>query len=201
VAINPPSDIVLDVVNAADPARAEAVAERLNALSANAASAAAASGDFTKVLDDATQSAAGTRSVATGMANARAQLMKKDLFEAEKTKHAKVELEATLLNNLVGEMLPKDAPGVFGQGSAGDVWRSMLGEQIAHQIAKSGELGIADRLFATHALPHESGKSHASLLGPSGPAHVTLTSANLLSMPTGANFSNGSFLFTSSKRP
>jgi peptidoglycan hydrolase FlgJ len=189
VAINPPSDIVLDVLNAADPLRSEATTQRLNALGAGA------SDDFAKALDAVRQPSV---SPLVGMADARSRLLDKGMAADKKTAHAQVELEATLLNNLVGEMLPKDADDVYGQGTAGDVWRSMLGDQIAHQIAKSGELGIAKRLFATHALPHQNAGTHSSLVGPSG-ANITQTSANLLSMPTGADFSNGSFLFNGRK--
>jgi hypothetical protein len=195
VAINPPSDIVLDVINAADPTRAEAATQRLNALGAGAAS-----DDFAKVLDTTAPSSTTGVAAAVGMANARATLLKKDLAASQKTAHAEVEFEATLLNNFVGEMLPKDAPGVYGEGTAGDVWRSMLGDQIAHQIAKSGELGIAKRLFATHGLPHQSGASHASLISPGGAAETAQASGNPLSMPSAADYNYGAFLFPDDKR-
>ena len=194
MAINPPSDIVLDVLNAADPSRAEAATQRLNALAAGAPASAAQ--DFAKALDAAQSSAP---SSVAGMANVRMKLLNKDLNEAQKTKNAQVEFEATLLNNLVGEMLPKDAASVFGQGTAGDVWRSMLGDQIAHQIAKSGELGIAKRLFASHALSRHDGGAHASLVGPNGPANVAQASGNPLSLPSRADLSNGAFLFARAK--
>jgi hypothetical protein len=197
VAINPPSDIVLDVLNAADPLRSEAVTQRLSALGANAASGT--SDDFARTLDAATSSSASAFAAVSGMANARAHFLNTAVAQSQKTAHAQVEFEASLLNNLVGEMLPKNAPGVYGEGTAGDVWRSMLGDQIAHQIAKSGELGIAKRLFSTHPLPHDGGKAHASLVGPNGAANTTVTSGNLLSTPTGADFSNGAFLFTGRK--
>jgi peptidoglycan hydrolase FlgJ len=189
VAINPPSDIVLDVLNAADPTRAEATTQRLNALGAGAP----ATDDFSKVLDKAAPAA-------LGLANARNKLMNKALADAQKTAHAKVEFEASLLSNLVGEMLPKDMDSVYGQGTAGDIWRSMMGDQIAHQIAKSGRLGIADRLFASHPLPHDGGKSHASLVSPGGLANTTLTSGNPLSLPAAADDANGAFLFGDHKK-
>jgi peptidoglycan hydrolase FlgJ len=190
VAINPPSDIVLDVLNAADPLRSEAATQRLNALGAGA------SDDFAKALDAVHQT---SLPPVLGMADARSRLLDKSAAADKKAAHTKMELEATLLNNLVGEMLPKDAPGVYGQGTAGDVWRSMLSDQIAHQIAKSGELGIAKKLFATHALGRQSHASHASIIGPSGGSDTTQTSDNILSMPVGADYSNGSFLFTGRK--
>ena len=64
---------------------------------------------------------------------------------------AAVGLESVLLKNVIDQMLPKDAVDVFGSGVAGDVWRSMLSDKIANQIAKSGALKISDRLFATHS--------------------------------------------------
>ncbi len=54
------------------------------------------------------------------------------------------------LQTFVQEMLPKDASHVFGQGLAGSFWSSMLAEQIAGQMSKSGGLGIAD-LMASRA--------------------------------------------------
>jgi peptidoglycan hydrolase FlgJ len=191
LAINPPSDIVLDVLNAADPTKAEAATQRLNALG----SGVRATDDFTKVLDTAASSAS-----VGGLADARNRLMNKALADTQKTARAKVDFEASLLSNLVGEMLPKDMDSVYGQGTAGDIWRSMMGDQIAHQIAKSGRLGIADRLFATHALPHDGGKSHASLLSRGGAVDAAQSSGNPLSLPTGADDANGAFLFGDHKK-
>jgi peptidoglycan hydrolase FlgJ len=197
VAINPPSDIVLDVLNAADPTRAEAATQRLNALAAGAPASAAE--DFAKALDAAGHSSANGVSSLVGMADARSKLFDKASAEAQKTKSAQVEFEATLLNNMVGEMLPKDAAGVYGQGTAGDIWRSMMGDQIAHQIAKSGELGIAKRLFATHSLSKHDGPGHASLVGSGGAANVAQASGNPLSLPSSAELNNGAFLFAKAK--
>ena len=94
-----------------------------------------------------------------------------------------------LINSFVGEMLPKEAGSVFGEGTAGDVWRSMLSEQIARQIAKSGALGLSRRLFATHAIaPHDA-------LGRAGEAAAaSQTSANILSAPSAAEIAKGAIL-------
>jgi Rod binding domain-containing protein len=196
VAINPPSDIVLDVLKAADPTRAEAATQRLNALAAGAPASAAE--DFAKALDAAGTPPSGVSSL-VGMADARSKLLNKAAAEAQRNKSAQVEFEATLLNNLVGEMLPKDTASVYGQGTAGDIWRSMMGDQIAHQIAKSGELGIAKRLFANHPLSKHDGSGHASLVGSGGAANVAQASGNPLSLPSGAELTNGAFLFAKAK--
>jgi len=120
MAFNPHSDVILEVLNAAD-------------------------------LDKAAASAPQASVPAEGLANARSRLAA--LADGpDKATRAKVEFEATLINSFIGELLPKDAGSVFGAGSTGDMWRSMLSEQISQQIAKSGALGLSRRLFATHDL-------------------------------------------------
>jgi Rod binding domain-containing protein len=46
----------------------------------------------------------------------------------------------------IQSMLPKNAQHVFGKGTAGEVWKSMLAEKLGSEIARSGQLGIAKRL-------------------------------------------------------
>ena len=46
----------------------------------------------------------------------------------------------------VESMLPKDASDVFGKGTAGTIWRSMLAEQIGNEMAKGNGIGIAKQL-------------------------------------------------------
>ncbi len=132
MSFNPRSDVVLEVLNAADPARARLAAERLEALGAGAS---APVGDFAADLERAA-SASAAPVPSAGLADAR------QAFAAaaapDGAARAKVEFETMLVNSFVGEMLPKDAGSVFGEGTAGDMWRSMLSEQISRQIARSG---------------------------------------------------------------
>jgi Rod binding domain-containing protein len=112
---------------------------------------------------------------------------------------ARSQLEAAFLSQFIGEMLPKDADSAFGKGYAGDMWRSMLAERVADQMAASGRLGIASRLFAGKPLA-----SSAQLLSPEkmrglGQAQAAQTSANALSSPSGAEIVNGGFLFAGAK--
>jgi Rod binding domain-containing protein len=99
-----------------------------------------------------------------------------------------------MLNSFVGELLPKEASGVFGQGAAGDAWRSMLSEQISQQIAKSGALGLSRKLFATHDLA--SRETSARVAEANSAAQM---SANILSAPSGAEVTNGAILFAGRK--
>ena len=185
---NPTTDVVLDVLNAADPARASLAAERLQAL----ASGAPAS-DFTLDLDKAAAAAAKAPQP-PGLANARRAFANATVASDPEAK-AKVEFEAMTLNSFVGEMLPKDSTALFGQGTAGEIWRSMLSEQISRQVAKSGELGLSRRLFATHGLATGDRTRNVAREGAAVEA-----SANVLSAPAAADIANGAILTAARRR-
>ena len=57
--------------------------------------------------------------------------------------------EAVLLQNFVESILPKDSE-LFGDKNSADIYRSMMAEQLANQLAKSGSLGIAKQIMAAH---------------------------------------------------
>jgi peptidoglycan hydrolase FlgJ len=158
MAIKPSSDIVLEVLKAADPVRAQAATQRLSAL--GAASGADAD-DFAKALDAAGQSSAVGADAATDASDMRDRLSGVDLAAAseQKAERTQIDFEASILKTFVDAILPKDETDVYGQGTAGDVWKSMLADQIARQIAKSGAFGLSKQLFSTHPLP---GQSHAA---------------------------------------
>lgn len=72
-----------------------------------------------------------------------------------------VQFEAFVLQSFIQAILPKDAAEVFGEGTAGEVWKSMLAEKMALQFAEAGGVGIAKMLQA-----HEgSGSAPAGLPG------------------------------------
>jgi peptidoglycan hydrolase FlgJ len=192
MAIDPPSDVVLEVARAADPARAAAAAQRLGAL---AGGAAAQGADFSATLAQA-ESERGASTPIAGLANGRAQFAD---AANEKAAKAQVDFEAMLLNGFVNEMLPKDAPSAYGEGMAGDMWKSMLADQVSRQIAKSGTLGIARRLFAAHPLPAGESLEHAARAGAANAHDATQASANSLSLSIGRDYTNGTFLYPDRK--
>ena len=53
-----------------------------------------------------------------------------------------------MLQSFIQSMLPKNAKHVFGKGTAGEVWKSMLAEKLGAEIARSGQVGLAKRLAA-----------------------------------------------------
>jgi Rod binding domain-containing protein len=67
---------------------------------------------------------------------------------APATKQAEAfrQFESFILQSFIENMLPKNAESVFGSGTAGGVWKSMMAEKLADQISRSGGIGIAQKL-------------------------------------------------------
>lgn len=137
MSINPPLDIVLDVARAADPTRYRQAVERLTrAAPANAAA-------FEGMLDPAKAVAASALPVERSAAPPSAMTSKPIPSDAAKAFRG---FEAMTLTTFVEAAFPDNASAVFGSGTAGGVWKSMLAEQIATQMARAGGIGIADQL-------------------------------------------------------
>lgn len=122
MAIPTSGDLILDVVRAADPAAAEAARAKLASLS-------------TKVegmkFDPATAGADAPRGKAA-------------------TPEAFARFEAMVLQSFIQTMLPQDTESVYGGGMAGEMWQSMLAEQLGATMAKRGGIGIAERVLGNH---------------------------------------------------
>ena len=74
--------------------------------------------------------------------------------KAEATNPAKKfqHFEAMVLQTFIQNMMPKDTEGVYGQGLAGDMWKSQLAEKVADVMAAHGGIGIAKSMLADHYL-------------------------------------------------
>lgn len=127
LAISPPGDIVLDVVRAADPAAAEAARARLASLAGR--------------TPETGFSAAG------GIARSHESASSARMSPAAE---AFTKFEAVVLQTFVQTMLPKETESVYGQGVAGEMWQSLLAEQLANQMAARGGIGIAERILRDH---------------------------------------------------
>jgi hypothetical protein len=194
MAIKPSSDIILEVLKAADPVRAQAATQRLVALGAGGVDAA---DDFARVLDATEQSPVDGPEIAANAGGMRDRLAGVGLDAASDQKAARlqVEFEASILKTFVDAILPKDETNVYGQGTAGDIWKSMLADQIARQIAKSGAFGISKRLFATHPLPGHAHSAAAPLASSDSLAGLANRGAAELASP--AAFAPGDAAFLS----
>ncbi|WP_299938010.1 rod-binding protein [uncultured Nitratireductor sp.] len=128
MAISPPGDIVLNVARAADPAKAAAAKERLQAKSGATAS-------FQAVFDARPVGAIRTD------ASAPSDVEKK--------------FEAMVLQNFMQSLLPEETSSVYGEGLAGEMWRSMLAQQLSESLAEQGGLGIARNVLRDYTVENE----------------------------------------------
>ncbi|MHB8883488.1 MAG: rod-binding protein [Methylovirgula sp.] len=138
MSINPPSDLLLDVARAADPATSAAAAERLAKIGARSGNIDAG---FSDVLNGV-----GAPSNPSGAAEPTAgeRVVPRLPPPVDASKKAYRGLEALLLQNLVETMLPKSAD-LFGKGSAGDIWRSMLARELGTDLSTKVDLGVEPR--------------------------------------------------------
>ena len=161
MAISPPSDIVLDVARAVEPANLEAARTQL-AKRAGGAALPGPAGTFS--LEEATGTA--------GAGATRAPTVDGDAKSYKR-------FEAMVLQTFIQNMLPKDTESVYGKGMAGDMWKSLMAGKLADVMSDRGGIGIADRLLADH---YRDGDKTTSI-GPisRGPERAEIDQQSMLS--------------------
>ncbi len=139
-------DLVLDVLEAADPVAQRAATAKLDALQSSDA-------DFTVAMEaevGKARTAAADQS-ATKVANVKSDAVNGEpvqVIKAPASGEVYRKFEAFILQTFVETMLPKQSEESFGKGTAGGVWKSMLAEQLGNQLAKGKGIGIAKQLAA-----------------------------------------------------
>ncbi len=129
MAINPPSDLVLDVAMAADPETMRAAIEKLRTIASDrvAAQIQLSRENFASMP----QATSATEAGGAKASDAPSRAFKK--------------FEAFMLQSFVEAMFTGDDQA-FGQGIAGDYWKSMMAEAIANKMSDTGGIGIARML-------------------------------------------------------
>ncbi len=142
MAISPPSDIVLDVAKAVDQAALETAKSQL-VRRAGRTAAPGFSVDMPATAQTTTTvekpSVRGDLSTSTLAASRSAA--RPDTY---------VRFEAMVLQSFVEAMLPESSGSVYGEGMAGDMWKSLMAEEISGVMAKRGGIGIADQILRGH---------------------------------------------------
>ncbi|UXN58906.1 rod-binding protein [Phyllobacterium zundukense] len=130
MAINPPSDLVLDVAMAADPDTLRTSLEKLRSMASDrvAAQMQLSRENFAAMQQPVSSSG----SIAGSVTHAPNAAFKK--------------FEAFMLQSFVESMFTGDNQAVFGEGIAGDYWKSMMAEAVANKIADAGGIGVARML-------------------------------------------------------
>ena len=118
MAVTLPSDLVADVMRAADPARLASAQAKLRSTGGDAPA------DFAAVLNPVPTRAANTAAAS-------------DPYQG---------FERMVLRNLFETLLPQENSGAFGGGPSAGVWRSLAADQLAGVYADSGGIGIARML-------------------------------------------------------
>jgi Rod binding domain-containing protein len=65
--------------------------------------------------------------------------------------------EAMALASMIEAAMPKEGDTIFGAGTAGRAWKSMLAEQLGTQMAEAGGIGIARQLASAAPFAREPG--------------------------------------------
>ena len=146
MSIAPPSDIILDVAQAADPQRLQAATTKLNAMATASGGTAV---DFQSLLANAAAKPSPAATAAASPAGAPPTPFPSRAATVTPPMSPYRKFEAVLLQTFVQEMLPKD-DNLFGDAASADACRSMLAEQLANQLAKSGRIGIAQMIEKAH---------------------------------------------------
>ncbi len=151
MAVRLPSDLVVDVMRAADPSQVHLATANLKAQ----ARTEVANAMFTDALQQLRKPKPSGDMIADVMRAAEpgaASLAARKLAGLSMAPNdAYAQFEAFMLRDAIEEMLPKTGQGAFGEGFAGGVWRSMAAEQFASIFTQHGGLGIAQSLRARDA--------------------------------------------------
>ncbi|KEG16160.1 rod-binding protein [Bartonella bacilliformis] len=142
MAIQPPSDIVLDVARAADPLEYRASIEKLRIAQNTVRTPDSASVSVNEKADFANL----VRSDLVPPKEVVHQVHIKSRAINDKNSEVFKDFEAFMLQTLIENMFTTDLPSVFGKGQAGKIWKFMMVEQLAKEFAMSGGIGIAQML-------------------------------------------------------
>ncbi|MBL0370703.1 rod-binding protein [Rhizobium sp. KVB221] len=150
MAINPPTDIVSDVLKAADPSTMEVARARLNAGQAAMQAQRLASSD-----------ASFDAAVAREHIRSNAHLNSADRKEIPESYR---KFEGMVLSSMLKSMMP-DSEEIYGKGATGEIWKGMMAEQLGNEMSKNGGIGIAEKLTeggATRTRTKEAAEANRS---------------------------------------
>lgn len=135
--LDPSKDLLVSVVNAADPLRYQAMVEKLQAARSATYLAKSDIPNFSETITNKHKS-----NITTNLYNFTEA--KKITISSANTTYKK--FEALILQNFIDHMFTSETSHVFGKGQAGHIWRSMMSEAVGKEMAEAGGIGIAKML-------------------------------------------------------
>ncbi len=135
------SDLIVDVMRSADPARQRAAVARLESI------AVPQDRDFALALDTAAGTSTGPGVPASQSITLASRSSSQRAADATGAYQG---FERMVLRNMFESMLPAEDSGAFGESPSASVWRSLAADQLAGIYAKTGGIGIAATLASAH---------------------------------------------------
>ncbi|CFX55039.1 protein of unknown function [Candidatus Filomicrobium marinum] len=144
--INPSTDLIVDVMRQADPVKVREAAERLAEVG-RAVRVERLDANFASLVKDAIGEGETLARSGGGAPQGPVQVVDSHpgVRMAEKLAPGQ-QLESFVLTQLLENMMPKDADSLFGSGTAGSYWRSMLAEKLAAELTMAGGVGLTEQL-------------------------------------------------------
>ena len=150
-------DIILGVARAADSVKLREAASRLERMGGQPTGAANASAQPDDSAPASVWSTDVRHAETPTTRSARVISPSRSTDASEQKSDVYVQFEAVLLQNMIEAMLPKDSEALMGSGTAGTMWKSMLAEKIAAEIARTGTIGIAKQIASGPAASSATG--------------------------------------------
>jgi peptidoglycan hydrolase FlgJ len=144
MAVSIPSDLILDVMRNADPARLNVAKAKLHSLDDREGSPV----DFASVLGGIDRNVAQGGPAAVVNNQGKPPELPSGGVQTAAMTDAHVDFERMVLRNLFESLLPPEGSGAFGSGPSAGVWRSLAADQLAGVYAGEGGIGIASSLTA-----------------------------------------------------
>ncbi len=158
MSISPPSDIILDVARAADPQRLAAATNRLQAFAQGKSDVSPA---FADAMSRA-RVARGPLDPATTLARLSDNGTQRRTQEADSAAAPFRQFEAVVLRSFVESMMPSKNEVAFGKGTAGQIWKGLLADEISQAVARAGGVGIAKQVASAHGAKGGPGAAQAA---------------------------------------
>lgn len=131
------SDLIIDVMRNADPARQKAAVARLESISVQQEDG------FAHILDTAAGPSTGPGVPASHSVTLASQSLSQLTADPNGAYQG---FERMVLRNMFESLLPTEESRAFGQGPSSGVWRSLAADQLAGIYAKTGGIGLAATL-------------------------------------------------------
>lgn len=142
--INPSTDLIVDVMRQADPIKVREAAERLSDVG-QALRVQKPEAQFASLVKEALGEGKTRAHGAATQAPVQIVDSQPGVRMSEKLAPGQ-QLESFVLTQLLENMMPKDADSLFGSGTAGSYWRSMLAEKLAAELTMAGGVGLTEQL-------------------------------------------------------